>query len=106
MICLIVTANDSVYERLARRARSDGDVPRRATGALDGLEQAVAERPKGILLDMELHAADTLLESLHRRPETAGIPLLAVTTSRHLPYALRRLCAGVLNLRDLAGGRG
>jgi DNA-binding response OmpR family regulator len=100
MVCLIVTADDATYERLARQVQSDGDVPRRATGALAGLEQAVAERPTMILLDMDLRAADTLLESLHRRRETAGIPLLAVTTGRYLPYALRRLCAGVLSLSD------
>jgi DNA-binding response OmpR family regulator len=101
MICLIITADDAVYERLARHARSDGDVPRRAAGALAGLELAVEERPRRIVLDMELRAADTLLESLHRRSEMAGVPLLAVTSGRYLPYALRRLCAGVLNLSDL-----
>jgi DNA-binding response OmpR family regulator len=81
MICLIITADDAVYERLARHARSDGDVPRRAAGALAGLELAVEERPRRIVLDMELRAADTLLESLHRRSEMAGVPPVCAAPS-------------------------
>jgi len=100
MVRLIITADDELYERLAGRARADGDVPQQAADALAGLEQAVAQQPGMILLDMALRSADTLLETLHCRPETAGIPLLAVAPGGRLPFELRRLCAAVLEVSE------
>ena len=54
-------------------------------------------RLAGIVVDMSMRAADTLLETLHSRQNTSGIPLLAVKCDgQTLPLALRRLCTGVL----------
>ena len=103
MIHLIVTADEALFQRLAGRARSDGDQPRWAVDVLSALEQALSaeERPGLILLDIALRSADTLLEALHDRPETAGIPLVAVAAGEQLPYALRRLCAAVIDRDSL-----
>ncbi|OQY21988.1 MAG: hypothetical protein B6I34_06570 [Anaerolineaceae bacterium 4572_32.1] len=103
MIRLIVTADDKLYNRLAHRARTEGDTPERATDVLAGLKQATTLSVGMIVVDMSLHAADTLLETLHSRQETATIPLLAVTDSENeqLPLELRRLCAAVLEADTL-----
>ena len=101
MIRLIITADDKLYNRLARRAWAEGDTPLRAEDALDGLERAMTESPGSIMLDMTLRSADTLLETLHSRPETATIPLLAVTADGQLPFELHRLCAAVLEVKAL-----
>jgi DNA-binding response OmpR family regulator len=97
---LIITADDRLYQRLADQARADDDVPYRASDALSGLHRAVSQRPGMVLLDMALRSADTLLETLHSRPETAAIPLLAVVEGARLPFELRRFCAAVLARRS------
>ena len=101
MIRLIVTADDKLYDRLAYRTQTEGDTPERATDALAGLNQATALPAGMIMVDMSLHAADTLLEALRSRQETQSIPLLAITTDGQLPFELRRLCAAVLEVGKL-----
>ncbi|MFZ5915634.1 MAG: hypothetical protein ACOYZ7_01720 [Chloroflexota bacterium] len=101
MIRLIVTADDALYDRLARRAQTEGDTPHRATNVLDGLKQATAQPVAMIWVDMSLHAADTLLEALHSRQATAAIPLVALAGRGRLPFELRRLCAAVLEVDTL-----
>ena len=101
MIKLIVTADDRLYERLSRRTQAEGDTPQRALDVLTGLKQATTQPVGMIVVDMSLHAADTLLETLHSREETAAIPLLAVTADEQLPFELRRLCAAVLEVNTL-----
>jgi hypothetical protein len=113
MIKLIVTASDPLYEALSEKVRAEGQTPRRARNVLQGYEQAsslvgsqsahLAEEPApqdklaGIVVDMSLRAADTLLEALHSRQGTSGIPLVAVKCSgQALPLALRRLCTNIL----------
>lgn len=103
MIRLIITADDRLYGRLADKAQEEGDLAQQATNVLDGYKQAVAvqlntqaETLAMIIIDMNLHAADTLLETLHSRPETSHIPLLAVQSDKRLPFELRRLCTDVL----------
>jgi len=51
------------------------------TGA-DGIEKAVRYQPRGILLDIQLPEMDgyAVAAELLRRPETAGIPIIAVTS--------------------------
>lgn len=101
MIRLIITSDDKLYNRLARRAQSEGDSPRRAANALAGFKQAMTQPAGMIIVDMSLHAADTLIETLHSRQETAAIPLLAITADGRLPLELRRLCAAVLEVSTL-----
>lgn len=117
MIELIITSSDSLYTTLSEQARAKGRVPRRARDVLQGFEYAARlgrtrvdqatpnARPPdallGIIVDMSLHAADTLIEALHSRPSTSGIPLVAVKCDgQTLPLALRRLCTDVLEIDD------
>jgi DNA-binding response OmpR family regulator len=101
MIRLIITTDDELYDRLARRAWAEGDTPLRAEDALDGLEQAMTQSPGLIIVDMALRSADTLLETLYSRRETTEIPLIAVTADGQLPFELHRLCAAVLEVETL-----
>ena len=115
MIKLIVTASDELYQTLSEKARAEGHTPQRARDVLQGFEQAAhlggrearvenagdgsppRDRLAGIVVDMSMRAADTLLETLHSRQNTSGIPLMAVKCDgQTLPVALRRLCTGVL----------
>ena len=101
MIRLIVTADDRLYDRLAEGTQSEGDKPQRATNVLDGLRQAMALKVGTIVVDMALHAADTLIETLRSRPLTSEIPLFAVESNGRLPLEIRRLCTGVLEVDAL-----
>jgi hypothetical protein len=118
-IKLIVTASDPLYEALSEKVRAEGQFPWRARDVLQGFEQATrlgelqADRAEedltsrlklaGIVIDMSLRAADTLLEALHSRQSTSSIPLMAVKCDcQVLPLALRRLCTDVLDLNSLA----
>lgn len=113
MIKLIITASDDLYETLSEKVRAEGQIPQRARDVLQGFAQAARlgatqadtasadASPQsglsGIIVDMSLHAADTLLETLHSRQSTSGIPLLAVKCDNQtLPLALRRLCTDIL----------
>lgn len=96
MIRLIITSSDELYERLAAWTEQEGGTPYRATNVLDGLQQAVLQGVGMIVVDMSLHAADTLVETLYSRRITASIPLFAVNTGGRIPFELRRLCTDVL----------
>lgn len=109
MIRLIITADDWLYGQLAGRAKSEGDVSERAYDALEGLRKASSLNNRRveaiILLDMELRSADTLLETLNSRPQTAIIPRLAIVPGGNLPFYLRRLCKGVIDRNELGIAR-
>jgi hypothetical protein len=113
MIKLIVTASNELYDSLSEQARAQGHAPRRARTVVDALGQALdlvaspgtegaqsspaQERLGCVVVDMALHAADTLLEALHSRPGTQEVPLLAIRCQgQPFPLALRRLCRNVL----------
>ena len=101
MIQLVVTTDDSLNERLLRSVLDEEDTPRRAWDAVTAMDEALQLRPGMILVDMTLRSADTLLEALHSNPETACVPLLAVTPDGRLPFELRRLCKAVLSAEAL-----
>lgn len=96
MLRLIITADDNLYDRLTCRTPEQGCVSQRATNVLDGYRLAMTEPVNEIILDMSLHAADTLVETLHNRPPTAEIPVYVIESGERLPLALRRLCTDVL----------
>ncbi len=98
---LIITADDKLYRRLACRTEDEGDTPQRANNVLDGFRLATAQPVDMIVVDMSLHAADTLVETLRSRPVTAGIPLYVVKSGGRLPFELRRLCTDVLEASTL-----
>ena len=96
MVTLIITADDELYERLACRTQEEGARLHRATNVLDGFRLATTHSVSMIVVDMSLHAADTLVETLHSKTATADIPLYVVKSRERLPFELRRLCTDVL----------
>jgi hypothetical protein len=96
MIRLIITTDDKLYKRLVGKASAEGDTAQRATNVLDGFKQATSPSIGTIIVDMSLHAADTLVETLHSRPRTCHIPLFVVNTCERVPFELRRLCTDIL----------
>ena len=96
MIHLIVTANDTLYEQLVQETNCDDDIVQRATNVLDGFKMVTAQAVDKVVIDMALHAADTLIETLHIRPETSHLPVYVVKANKQVPLALRRLCTDIL----------
>lgn len=97
MIDLVVTANDALYQRLVTRL----DQPVRATNALDGFKLASRAQVDRVIVDLNLYAADTLIETLRSRPETAHLAVHAVKESGTIPLSLRQLCERVWEAHDL-----
>lgn len=96
MIYVIVTANDTLYQQLVHESDCDQDTIQRANNVLDGYKLVTSRAIDKIVVDMALYAADTLIETLHARPETSHIPVYVVKTSKQVPLALRRLCTDIL----------
>jgi DNA-binding response OmpR family regulator len=96
MITLIVTADRTLYDRLSGAVHTKGDSFQLASNALDGLKLALGQDIDRIIVDMSLHATDTLIETLHSKKETAHIPIYVIPSRRQLPLELRRLCTDVL----------
>jgi hypothetical protein len=96
MIHLIVTANDTLYEQLVQEIDCEDDTVQRATSVLHVAKLVAAQVVDRIVVDMAIYAADTLVETLRTRPETAHIPVYIIKTSKQVPLALRRLCTDVL----------
>ena len=95
MIKLIVTADNDLYDRLCSR-QNQTDTCLHAGNVLDAHRLAISQQLDEIIIDISLHAADTLVETLHSRPVTAGIPVYVVECGERVPFALRRLCTDVL----------
>jgi DNA-binding response OmpR family regulator len=96
MITLIVTADHTLYDRLSCTSHAEGDSCWLATNALDGLKLALGQDIDRIIVDLSLHATDTLIETLHSKKATAHIPVYVIPSHRRLPLELRRLCTDVL----------
>lgn len=77
---LIVEDDGLVARQMARTVRLAGHFPVRAMDARSAIREATA-RPDVILLDLGLPDAsgETLLDHLHRMPETAQVPIVVVT---------------------------
>jgi len=101
MIRLIVTENDDLYHRLSRKTADEGNTLVRAVNVVEAFEMATMHSIDAIFVDMSVHAADTLVETLHSRAATCTIPLYAVEAGARLPFALRRLCTDVLEADSL-----
>jgi DNA-binding response OmpR family regulator len=101
MVTLIITADNELYERLACRTQDEGARSHRAANVLDGFRLAMTQSVDMIVVDMSLHAADTLVETLHSRTVTTNIPLYVVNAGERLPFELRRLCTDVLEADTL-----
>ena len=96
MIKLVVTADNNLFERLCNKAQNLSDTCLHATNVLDAHRLATSKQVDEIVVDMSLHAADTLIETLHSRPATSDIPVYLVECGERVPFALRRLCTDIL----------
>jgi len=96
MIKLIVTADNNLFERLCAKPQNRPDTCLHATNVLDAHRLAMSRQVDEIVVDISLHAADTLVETLHSRPATSDIPVYLVECGERVPFALRRLCTDIL----------
>lgn len=97
---LIVEDDGLVARQMAQAVRLAGHFPVRAMDARSAIREATA-RPDVILLDLGLPDAsgETLLDHLHRMPETAQVPVVVVTgkTDRAV-YLRNRQPAGLVDV--------
>jgi DNA-binding response OmpR family regulator len=96
MIKLVVTADNDLFERLCNKMQNQSDTCLHATNVLDAHRLATSTQLDVIVVDISLHAADTLVETLHSRPATSDIPVYLVECGERVPFALRRLCTDIL----------
>ncbi len=87
---LVVVEEGDLARQMVRTLRQAGHLPRLVSTAPAALRE-VAERPEVILLDLDLPGS-ALLAGPHCQPETAGIPVLAITSNREAAFHLR--CEG------------
>ena len=96
MIKLIVTADNNLFERLCNKSQNQSDTCLHAANVLDAHRLATSTQLDEIVIDISLHAADTLVETLHSRPATSDIPVYVVECGKRVPFALRRLCTDIV----------
>ena len=78
---LLVEDHEEIWDFLSRRLKRRGYDVVLATDGQQGLDMARAERPDVMVLDMNLPVMDgwTVAGHLKAAPETAGIPVIALT---------------------------
>ncbi len=78
---LLVEDHEELWDFLSRRLRRRGYEVALAHDGQQGLDMARTERPDVILLDMNLPVMDgwTAVKALRAAPETARIPVIALT---------------------------
>ena len=78
---LLVEDHEEIWDFLSRRLKRRGYEVVLATDGQQGLDMARAEHPDVMLLDMNLPVMDgwTVAGHLKASPETAGIPVIALT---------------------------
>ena len=78
---LLVEDHEEIWDFLSRRLKRRGFEVLLAHDGREGVEKARAERPDVVLLDMNLPVMDgwTAARSLKADPDTARIPIIALT---------------------------
>lgn len=78
---LLVEDHEEIWDFLSRRLKRRGFDVLLATDGQQGLDRARADAPDVMLLDMNLPIMDgwTVAGMLKAAPETAGIPIIALT---------------------------
>lgn len=78
---LLVEDHEEIWDFLSRRLRRRGYDVVMAHDGQDGVAKTRSERPDVLLLDMNLPVMDgwTVARELKANPETAGIPIIALT---------------------------
>lgn len=93
---LLVEDHEEIWDFLSRRLKRRGHEVSVATDGQAGLDQARAERPDIVLMDMNLPVMDgwTAARALKDDPATAGIPIVALTAHAMSGDREKTLAAG------------
>ena len=93
---LLVEDHEEIWDFLSRRLRRRGFEVVVATDGQAGLDQARAERPDLVLLDMNLPVLDgwTVAKALKADPATAEMPVIALTAHAMAGDREKALAAG------------
>ncbi len=96
MRLLLVEDHEEIWDFLSRRLKRRGFDVSVATDGQSGLDQARAERPDVMLLDMNLPILDgwSAARALKADPATAGIPIIALTAHAMAGDKEKALAAG------------
>lgn len=78
---LLVEDHEEIWDFLSRRLKRRGHDVILAHDGQEGVDKTRRERPEVVLLDMNLPVMDgwTAARTLKADPETAGVPLIALT---------------------------
>ncbi|UEM07914.1 response regulator (plasmid) [Skermanella rosea] len=78
---LLVEDHEEIWDFLSRRLKRRGHDVILAHDGREGVDKTRRERPEVVLLDMNLPVMDgwTAARTLKADPETAGVPLIALT---------------------------
>ncbi len=78
---LLVEDNELNRDMLSRRLERKGYTVRMAVDGAEGVAQAVALKPNLVLMDLSLPVMDgwEAIRQIKANPETAGIPVIALT---------------------------
>ncbi len=93
---LLVEDHEELWDFLSRRLRRHGFDVVLAHDGQQALDQATAETPDIILLDMDLPIMDgwTVARTLHADPVRAAIPIIALTAHAMAGDRAKALAAG------------
>ncbi len=93
---LLVEDHEELWDFLSRRLRRHGFDVVLAHDGQQALDQATAETPDIILLDMDLPIMDgwTVARTLHSDPVRAAIPIIALTAHAMAGDRAKALAAG------------
>ncbi|MCW8084016.1 response regulator [Sabulicella glaciei] len=93
---LLVEDHEELWDLMSRRLKRRGFDVVLAHDGQAGLDQAKAERPDVILLDMNLPVMDgwTVARNLRADPQTARIPIIALTAHAMAGDKEKMLAAG------------
>ncbi|MGI4951912.1 MAG: response regulator [Janthinobacterium lividum] len=96
MKLLLVEDHEEIWDFLSRRLKRRGFDVTVATDGRAGVDQARAMKPDVMLLDMNLPILDgwSAARELKADPETAGIPIIALTAHAMSGDKERALAAG------------
>jgi CheY-like chemotaxis protein len=96
---LIVEDNEASADMLSRRLGRRGFVAVIARDGLEGVEAAGREKPDVILMDLGLPELDgwEATRRIKRNPDTAGIPVVALTANALVSDRERAFAAGCID---------
>ena len=103
---LLVEDHEELWDFLSRRLRRRGFEVVLAHDGQQALDQASAEQPDIMLLDMDLPVMDgwTVARTIRAQPNGAALPIIALTAHAMAGDKAKALAAGCERLPPQAGG--